>query len=118
MPSELVCFEQTCRARYAITEIIYNCPRCGALLEVHLDSSHLDPVALKRTWRERRTSNSALDQSGVWRYGELLPFEEHSQLAVSLREGNTPLLKAPLAAHYGGLDRLVFKHQGFNPTGS
>ena len=25
---------------------------------------------------------------------------------------------APRAAAYGGLDRLIFKHQGFNPTGS
>ena len=32
--------------------------------------------------------------------------------------GNTPLLAAPRAAQYGGLDALVFKHQGFNPTGS
>jgi threonine synthase len=28
------------------------------------------------------------------------------------------LLDAPRAASYGGLDRLTFKHQGFNPTGS
>src|SRR6202040_3651066 len=56
--------------------------------------------------------------SGVWRYREMLPFGAHVHLAVSLREGNTPLLDAPLAAQYGRLDRLVFKHQGFNPTGS
>ena len=56
-------------------------------------------------------SNSALDQSGVWRYRELLPFEEYAKHAVSLREGNTPLLEAPVAARYGGLDRLVFKLQ-------
>jgi threonine synthase len=37
---------------------------------------------------------------------------------VTLREGNTPLLDAPLAAQYGGLDKITFKHQGFNPTGS
>ncbi len=37
---------------------------------------------------------------------------------VTLREGNTPLLPAPRAASYGGLDALTFKHQGFNPTGS
>ena len=37
---------------------------------------------------------------------------------VTLREGCTPLLPGPLAAEYGGLDALVFKHQGFNPTGS
>jgi threonine synthase len=37
---------------------------------------------------------------------------------VTLREGNTPILSAPSAAAYAGLDRLAFKHQGFNPTGS
>ena len=37
---------------------------------------------------------------------------------VTLREGNTPLLSGPRAAAYAGLDRIVFKHQGFNPTGS
>ena len=37
---------------------------------------------------------------------------------VTLREGDTPLLAAPRAAQYAGLDALVFKHQGFNPTGS
>ena len=36
---------------------------------------------------------------------------------VTLREGNTPLLDGPIAAQYGGLDSITFKHQGFNPTG-
>jgi threonine synthase len=54
----------------------------------------------------------------VWRYRELLPFDGHHHQVVSLREGNTPLLDAPRAARYGGLDRVTFKHQGFNPTGS
>jgi threonine synthase len=35
-----------------------------------------------------------------------------------LREGCTPLLPGRRAAEYGGLDALLFKHQGFNPTGS
>ena len=118
MHFELICFEQNCRARYAITDVIYNCPKCRGLLEVQLDSAALDTEALKRTWRDRRTCNNHLDQSGVWRYRELLPLEGHAHHVVSLREGNTPLLDAPAAAKYGGLDRLTFKHQGFNPTGS
>ncbi len=72
----------------------------------------------KKLWRTRRTSNEPLEQSGVWRYRELLPFDGHHHQVVSLREGNTPLLDAPRAARYGGLDHLTFKHQGFNPTGS
>ncbi len=63
-------------------------------------------------------SNVPLDQSGVWKYRELFPFLDSDRHAVSLREGNTPLLDAPRAAAYGGLDHLTFKHQGYNPTGS
>lgn len=117
MPTALVCFEENCRARYPITEVLYNCRKCGGLLEAVLEGRDIDSAALKKTWRERRMCNSPIDQSGVWRYRELLPFEDAAR-PVTLREGNTPLLDAPLAARYGGLDRLVFKHQGFNPTGS
>lgn len=118
MPAELVCFEPKCRARFPVTEVIYNCPRCGGLLEAAYPSERHDPADLKRTWRERRMSNALLDQSGVWRYRECIPFVDDYSRVVTLREGNTPLLNAPRAAAYGGLERLVFKHQGFNPTGS
>ena len=120
MQPDLVCFNPACRARFAITEVLYNCTKCGGLLEAGYDFSHIDAPALKKTWRERRMSNAPLDQSGVWRYRELFPFlaPEHEDAIVTLREGNTPLQNAPKAAEYGGLDRLTFKHQGFNPTGS
>jgi threonine synthase len=118
MIAELACFDERCRARYPITEVIYNCPRCGALLEAVYGKPAQSADELKTLWRARRTSNAPLDQSGVWRYREFLPFLSGYQGVVTLREGNTPLLEAPQAARYGGLERLVFKHQGFNPTGS
>src|SRR5262245_60751880 len=118
MSAELACFNHECRARFPITEVIYNCPQCGGLLE----ASYPDPPAsacdLKKLWRERRMSNAPLDQSGVWRYRELISFLGPSDRVVTLREGSTPLLDAPSAALYAGLDRITFKHQGFNPTGS
>lgn len=64
-------------------------------------------------------NNLPLDQSGVWRYRELLPFLDFQTNSVAtLREGNTPLLPAPAAARYAGMAALAFKHQGYNPTGS
>src|SRR5260370_26638534 len=116
MPSELVCFEQNCRARFTITEVLYNCPRCGGLLEVDLGSAGIDAAALKSTWRERRMCNTIADQSGVWRYREMLPFDGYVHLAVSLREGNTPLLDAPLAARYGGAPPAGGQDPGHQPT--
>ena len=116
--AELICFEPACRARYAITDVLYACPKCGGLLEATYDGPQQDPDQLKRLFRERRMDNSPINQSGVWRYRELMPFLDDYKHVVTLREGNTPLLSAPNAAKYGGLDGVVFKHQGFNPTGS
>ena len=118
MAARLVCFEEKCRAGFPITEVIYNCPKCGGLLETAYEPPEQSAPMLRRLWRERRTSNAPLDQSGVWRYRELLPFLSSHSCVVTLGEGNTPLLESRQAAQYGGLDRLVFKHQGFNPTGS
>ncbi len=118
MPAELVCFESACRARFAVTELIYTCPRCSGLLEVAYSGPFLPPEILRQLWRSRRLNNAPLDQSGVWRYREMVAFLEDYSAVVSLGEGNTPLLEAPRAAAWAGLERLCFKHQGYNPTGS
>ena len=77
-----------------------------------------NPGALKWLWRERRCSAEWLDQSGVWRYRELLPILDNFGNTVSLREGNTPLYRLTRAAKALGIDQLYAKHQGMNPTGS
>ena len=118
MPAELVCFEPRCRVRYGITEVIYNCPSCGGLLEAVYPAPSQSPDELKSLWRSRWMSNLPLDVSGVWRYREIISYLDSYDSVVTLREGNTPLLPGPRAAEYGGLGRLTFKHQGFNPTGS
>jgi threonine synthase len=118
MTAELACFEKRCGARFPIAEVIYNCPRCGGLLECVYPGRTVDAGALQRLWRERRASNQPLDASGVWRFREIIPFLDNFDSVVTLHEGNTPLLDAPRAATYAGLERLAFKHQGFNPSGS
>src|SRR5258707_13076791 len=118
MPAELACIEERCRARFGITEILYNCPKCGGLLEAVYSKPAQSADELKALWCARRTSNAPLDQSGVWRYREFIPFLDDFSRAVTLREGGTPLLPVRLAADDGGLDSLDFKHQAFNPTGS
>ena len=118
MSASLACFNRHCARRFAITDVLYNCPDCGGLLEAVYDQT-LDAAALKHTFRQRRLDNLPLNQSGIWRYRELYPFlDGHYENVVTLREGNTPLLDAPKAAAYAGIDKIVFKHQGFNPTGS
>ncbi|MCU1291358.1 MAG: L-threonine synthase [Bryobacterales bacterium] len=118
MQAFLACFESGCRAKFALSEVLYNCPRCGGLIEVDYEWNEANTAPWKELWRERRMDNAPLEQSGVWRYRELLPFDDAQSQVVTLREGNTPILEAPRAAKYAGLDRILFKHQGFNPTGS
>lgn len=118
MPAELVCFNPQCRRRFAIDEVLYQCPACKSLLEVANDYSGARASDLKKLWDERRLSRQPLDASGVWRFREMLSFVDDPANVVTLREGNTPLFDLPRASEYGGLDRLQFKHQGYNPSAS
>jgi threonine synthase len=103
----------------------FRCAQCGELFEVEYPGwsqrkgpERPNPGALKWLWRERRCSTEALDQSGVWRYRELLPILDSFGNAVTLREGDTPLYALTRTGKALGLDQLFAKHQGMNPTGS
>ena len=74
--------------------------------------------ALRWLWQERRTSTLPADQSGVWRFRDLLPILRDTEHPVTLREGNTPLYELPRSAASLGINWLLAKHQGMNPTGS
>lgn len=116
------CIDPACGREYGLRERIYVCPRCGGTLEIdcHLDATRgatSDPVALRKRWAARAASHDPIDASGVWRYREMLPFDEPIPF-VTLFEGKTPVYHGPRSAQYCGLDDLRLKHQGCNPTGS
>src|SRR3972149_2805383 len=118
----LRCIEEKCGASYPLTDARTECARCGNLLDVRYDWRGAEGAAsgqkLRELWKQRKMSLAPEDLSGVWRFREILPFLPEGGRIITLREGNTPLLDAPRAAAYAGLDALAFKHQGFNPTGS
>jgi threonine synthase len=122
---QLRCFGCGERISGAEAQPDFRCVRCGDLFEVEYAGwsqrpsfDRPNPGALKWLWRERRSSSEALDQSGVWRFRELLPILDSFGNAVSLREGNTPLYPLYRTAKALGMDQLFAKHQGMNPTGS
>ncbi len=104
----------------------FRCMTCRSLFEVVYPwtvgeggpVSLPNPSALRWLWQERRTSSQAIDQSGVWRFRDLLPILKDAESAVTLREGNTPLYDLPRAAKGLGIHWVLAKHQGMNPTGS
>ncbi len=110
---------------------IFRCPQCNGLYDVVYPWSenvarpasgpeHNLPnaSALRWLWQERRTSTLPVDQSGVWRFRDLLPIVSRPESVVTLREGNTPLYDMPRCAKAAGVEWLRAKHQGMNPTGS
>jgi threonine synthase len=112
------CILPGCGAVYGIRERIYVCPQCGGPLEIELRMPPAsDRAELRKLWAGRAGSREARDMSGVWRYRELLPFDDAAPF-VTLFEGNTPLYDAPRCAEYCGMAGLRLKHQGCNPTGS
>ena len=102
----------------------FRCAECGNLFEVVYPgwtsggSQLPDAPALQALWRQRRTSRLAVDESGVWRFRELLPSLRDWNQAITLREGNTPIYELHSCAGIAGIERLYAKHQGMNPTGS
>jgi threonine synthase len=99
----------------------FRCSQCGDLLEItypRWQQVKPDAAKLKAVWRERKVSAKATDQSGVWRFRDLLPALKREEDAITLREGNTPLYALPLCSRSTGVPRLFAKHQGLNPTGS
>ena len=112
------CIAGDCTAEYAINEPIYVCRKCGDPLEIDCRvEAFPDPLSLRQQWEARAASRDPRDRSGVWRYREVLPFNDNASI-VTLFEGNTPIYDAPKCALYAGLSSLTLKHQGNNPTGS
>lgn len=114
MPS-LRCID--CHSEFPSATRIYTCANCAGLLDVVYELDEFRGERMMSIWDWRRASPKAADQSGVWRFRELLPDAEESEI-ITLIEGNTQIWDAPRSAEYGGLERLTFKHLGMNPTGS
>ncbi len=112
------CINGECRKAFGLDEPVYVCSSCGDLLEIErTDDGAQDAASLRTMWLARRASRDERDRSGVWRFREFLPFND-GDAVVSLGEGNTQLYDAPRCADYTGLNSLLLKHQGNNPTGS
>ncbi|MGH9644092.1 MAG: hypothetical protein ACRD3Q_16925, partial [Terriglobales bacterium] len=87
-PSRLRCI--SCNATPNSAAQDFRCRECGDLLEFFFPDPRFNSQALKSLWLSRRCSPNPLDQSGVWRFRELLP-PIRGEHVITLAEGNTPL---------------------------
>jgi threonine synthase len=108
---------ERCGAHLPETAVGDACGSCGGLLEL-VHPARSDAGALTRTFAERRGALYGPSRSGVWRYRELVLPSARDEEIVSHPEGNTPLLSRPRIARWAGMEQLLLKHEGHNPTGS
>ncbi|SEW09550.1 threonine synthase [Natrinema salifodinae] len=96
-----------CGAEFDAAAETHRCPDCGGILDPSYD---YDAIDLDRGMLESRPFDS------MWRYEELLPFARES--AVTMAEGATPLVDCPNLADELGVERVLIKDEGRNPTGT
>jgi len=95
-----------CGATYENDVRSYLCGKCSNLLELVKKG----PVSKSGLYGET-------GQSGIWRYRKALPLEPGVK-AVSLSEGNTPLVLVSRIGAKLGIKNLYVKNEGQNPSGS
>ena len=97
-----------CHEKYDKKEARYRC-HCGQSLEVIYNFNEIKNSISWEKLRQRPFRH--------WRYREFFPLikEENS---VSLKEGGTPLLKSRNISKELGFEKLFFKCESENPTGS
>lgn len=110
-----------CGERYELNEIVYNCQRCGELLEVTHDVDKLrqrKPTAWKRLFDRRYMRTHWPYGSSVWGKKELVCPNVQNKNIVSLYEGGSNLFWAERFGKEIGLKNLWLKQCGNAHTGS
>ncbi|ABS26281.1 threonine synthase [Anaeromyxobacter sp. Fw109-5] len=110
-----------CDFRAELVDVVYECPRCGGLLEVEHDRAAL----AARSGDEWRALFDGRFKLGAWPYGSGVWGKKewvYPQLAtenvVSMYEGGSPLLRVDRYARELGLEDVWVKECGVTHTGS
>ena len=110
-----------CDERYELNEIIYNCKKCGGLLEVQHDIAKLNdrsPGSWMRLFDERYRRNKWPFGSSVWGKKEMVCPNVENHNVVSLYEGGSNLFWAERLGNIIGAEDLWIKQCGNAHTGS
>ena len=110
-----------CDEHYELNEIIYNCKKCGGLLEVQHDIAKLNdrsPGSWMRLFDERYRRNKWPFGSSVWGKKEMVCPNVENHNVVSLYEGGSNLFWAERLGNIIGAEDLWIKQCGNAHTGS
>ncbi|MFQ5688209.1 MAG: threonine synthase, partial [Candidatus Scalindua sp.] len=111
----------SCDEHYELNEIIYNCKKCGGLLEVRHDIEklkHRGPESWMRLFGERNRRTKWPFGSAVWGKKEMVCPNVENNNVVSLYEGGSNLFWAERLGNIIGTEDLWIKQCGNSHTGS
>ena len=98
---------RSCGAHVGAGSGTSRCPDCGDFLEPSYEHDVVGEVGI---------DSGSDGHDDMWGHDWLLPVP--SETAVTMGEGGTPAVSCPDLAESVGVDRLVLKDEGHNPTGS
>ncbi len=110
-----------CEGKHSIYDVIYRCPKCDSLLEVHHE---LEPLKHRNAYKWQQLFDSRASTtnwpygSGVWGMREWVIPDLRDENIVSMCEGNTNLFWADRLGKQLGLSELWIKLCGNSHTGS
>jgi threonine synthase len=110
-----------CPGKHSIYDVIYTCPSCGGLLEVHHER---EPLRVRNAyqWQQLFDSRASTTDwpygSGVWAMREWVIPSLRDDNVVSMFEGNTNLFWADRLGQQLGVPELWIKLCGNSHTGS
>ncbi len=127
--AQLLCINPKCGQTFPIVSTHIRCEKCGYLLDVSYKEKPL--TKLKDVFYQRRSRDSIYNESGVWRFRELLNFteietddlEQCSKFLVSL-DGAEGRQSKPYhmskVSNFVGINNnsLMLQPEGYNPSGS
>lgn len=115
------CISEDCDQTYGLDEVVYECERCGNLLEVQHDLDalrHRAPVHWARLFDDRYRSADWPFGSAIWGKKEWVLPEVENENIVSMYEGGTNLFWTERFGKVIGLSDLWVKQCGNGHTGS
>ncbi|QDT02559.1 Threonine synthase [Rubripirellula lacrimiformis] len=110
-----------CAEKHSIYDVIYTCPTCGSLLEVHHERQPLkkrNAYQWQQLFDSRASTSSWPYGSGVWGMREWVIPSLADENVVSMFEGNTNLFWAERLGKQLGVPDLWIKLCGNSHTGS
>lgn len=110
-----------CSAKHSLFDVIYTCPSCGSLLEVHHEREPLKKHKAsewKQLFESRVSTTTWPYGSGVWGMREWVIPSMSDDNVVSMFEGNTNLFWAERLGRQLGAPDLWIKLCGNSHTGS